>query len=148
LLMLCGACAGSTGGGLKVSRAVILFKTVGREFKHLLHPRSVNTVKFEGKQVDGATVKSVSVYFALYMICMIAIYMVLVFDKFDMETNLSATFACFNNIGPGLGAVGPTGSYAGYSPVSKIVLSFAMLLGRLEIYPLLLTLSPKTWLKK
>ena len=148
LLMLCGACAGSTGGGLKVSRAVILVKTIGKEFKHLLHPRSVNTVKFEGKQVDGATVKSVSVYFALYMICMIAIYMVLVFDKFDMETNLSATFACFNNIGPGLGAVGPTGSYAGYSPVSKIVLSLAMLLGRLEIYPLLLTLSPATWLKK
>jgi len=148
LLMLCGACAGSTGGGLKVSRAVILIKTIGREFKHLLHPRSVNSVKFEGKQVDGATVKSVSVYFALYMLCMIAIYMVLVFDKFDMETNLSATFACFNNIGPGLGAVGPTGSYAGYSPVSKIVLSLAMLLGRLEIYPLLLTLSPATWLKK
>ena len=148
LLMLCGACAGSTGGGLKVSRAVILIKTIGREFKHLLHPRSVNSVKFEGKQVDGATVKSVSVYFALYMLCMIAIYMVLVFDKFDMETNLSATFACFNNIGPGLGAVGPTGSYAGYSPVSKIVLSLAMLLGRLEIYPLLLTLSPAPWLKK
>ena len=148
LLMLCGACAGSTGGGLKVSRAVILIKTIGKEFKHLLHPRSVNSVKFEGKQVDGATIKSVSVYFALYMVCMIVIYMVLVFDKFDMETNLSATFACFNNIGPGLGAVGPAGSYAGYSPVSKIVLSLAMLLGRLEIYPLLLTLSPATWLKK
>lgn len=148
LLMLCGACAGSTGGGLKVSRAVILIKTIGKEFKHLLHPRSVNTVKFEGKQVDGATIKSVSVYFALYIVCMIVIYMVLLIDKFDMETNLSATFSCFNNIGPGLGAVGPASSYAAYSPLSKIVLSLAMLLGRLEIYPLLLTLSPATWLKK
>ena len=148
LLMLCGACAGSTGGGLKVSRAVILVKTIRREFKHLLHPRSVNSVKFEGKQVDGATIKSVSVYFALYIVCMIVIYMVLVFDKFDMQTNLSAAISCFNNIGPGLGAVGPASSYAAYSPVSKIVLSLAMLLGRLEIYPLLLTLSPATWLKK
>ena len=148
VLMLCGACAGSTGGGLKVSRAVILIKTIRREFKHLLHPRSVNSVKFEGKQVDGATIKSVSVYFALYIISMIVIYMVLVFDKFDMQTNLSATISCFNNIGPGLGVVGPAGNYAGYSPVSKIVLSLAMLMGRLEIYPLLLTLSPATWLKK
>lgn len=148
LLMLCGACAGSTGGGLKVSRAVILVKTIGKEFKHLLHPRSVNSVKFEGKQVDGATIKSVSVYFSLYMLCMIVMYMVLSLDVFDVETNLSAVISCFNNIGPGLGAVGPASSYAGYSGLSKFVLSLGMLLGRLEIYPLLLTLSPVTWLKK
>ena len=148
LLMMVGACAGSTGGGLKVSRAVMLIKMIGREIRHLLHPRSVNSVRFEGKQVDGATLKSVSSYFAIYMVCMVAVYMLLSLDAFDLETNLSATFACFNNIGPGLGAVGPTASYALYSPLSKIVLSLAMLMGRLEIFPLLLTLSPATWMKK
>ena len=148
MLMLVGACAGSTGGGLKVSRAVMLIKMIGKEIRHLLHPRSVNSVRFEGKQVDGATLKSVSSYFAIYIVCMVAVYMLLSLDAFNLETNLSATFACFNNIGPGLGAVGPAASYALYSPLSKIVLSLAMLMGRLEIFPLLLTLSPATWMKK
>ena len=148
LLMIVGACAGSTGGGLKVSRAVMLFKTVGREIRHLLHPRSVNSVRFEGKQVDGATLKGVSSYFALYIICILAICLVLSLEPFDLETNLSATLACFNNIGPGLAAVGPASNYAAYSPLSKLVLSLAMLLGRLEIYPLLLTLAPGTWIRK
>ena len=148
LLMIVGACAGSTGGGLKVSRAVMLFKTVGREIRHLLHPRSVNSVRFEGKQVDGATLKGVSSYFALYIICILAICLVLSLEPFDLETNLSATLACFNNIGPGLAAVGPASNYAAYSPLSKLVLSLAMLLGRLEIYPLLLTLIPTTWIRK
>ena len=148
LLMIMGACAGSTGGGLKVSRAVMLFKMVGREIRHLLHPRSVNSVRFEGKQVDGATLKGVSSYFALYIICILAICLILSLEPFDLETNLSATLACFNNIGPGLAAVGPASNYAAYSPVSKLVLSLAMLLGRLEIYPLLLTLAPGTWIRK
>ena len=148
LLMIVGACAGSTGGGLKVSRAVMLFKTVGREIRHLLHPRSVNSVRFEGKQVDGATLKGVSSYFALYIICILAICLILSLEPFDLETNLSATMACFNNIGPGLAAVGPASNYAAYSPLSKLVLSLAMLLGRLEIYPLLLTLIPTTWIRK
>ena len=148
LLMIVGACAGSTGGGLKVSRAVMLFKMVGREIRHLLHPRSVNSVRFEGKQVDGATLKGVSSYFAIYIICILAICLILSLEPFDLETNLSATLACFNNIGPGLAAVGPASNYAAYSPVSKLVLSLAMLLGRLEIYPLLLTLIPTTWIKK
>ena len=148
LLMIVGACAGSTGGGLKVSRAVMLFKTVGREIRHLLHPRSVNSVRFEGKQVDGATLKGVSSYFALYIICILAICLILSLEPFDLETNLSATLACFNNIGPGLAAIGPASNYAAYSPLSKLVLSLAMLLGRLEIYPLLLTLIPTTWIRK
>ena len=148
LLMIVGACAGSTGGGLKVSRAVMLFKMVGREIRHLLHPRSVNSVRFEGKQVDGATLKGVSSYFALYIICILAICLILSLEPFDLETNLSATLACFNNIGPGLAAVGPASNYAAYSPLSKLVLSLAMLLGRLEIYPLLLTLIPTTWIRK
>ncbi|MBP3409450.1 MAG: TrkH family potassium uptake protein [Clostridia bacterium] len=148
LLMMIGACAGSTGGGLKVSRAVMLVKMVRKEVRHLLHPRSVNTVKFEGKVVDGATLKSVSSYFAVYMLCLLATYLLLSLDAFGMETNMSATFACFNNIGPGFAAVGPTASYAGYNMFSKLVLSLAMLMGRLEIFPLLLTLSPTTWAKK
>ncbi len=148
LLMVVGACAGSTGGGLKVSRAVMLFKMVGKEIRHLLHPRSVNSVRFEGKHVDGATLKSVSSYFVLYIICTLAICLVLSLEPFDLETNLSATLACFNNIGPGLAAVGPASNYAAYSPLSKWVLSLAMLLGRLEIYPLLLTLTPTTWIRK
>ena len=148
LLMIMGACAGSTGGGLKVSRAVMLFKMVGKEIRHLLHPRSVNSVRFEGKHVDGATLKSVSSYFAIYIICILAICLILSLEPFDLETNLSATLACFNNIGPGLAAVGPASNYAAYSPLSKLVLSLAMLLGRLEIYPLLLTLAPGTWIRK
>ena len=150
ILMMVGACAGSTGGGLKVSRAVMLLKMIGKEFKHLLHPRSVNTVRFEGKQVEGGTLKSVSSYFAIYMVCMLAVFLVLSFEPapFDLETNLSASIACFNNIGPGFGLVGPAANFAAYSPLSKIVLSLAMLLGRLEIYPLLLTMIPSTWTKK
>ena len=148
LLMIMGACAGSTGGGLKVSRAVMLFKMVGKEIRHLLHPRSVNSVRFECKHVDGATLKSVSSYFAIYIICILAICLILSLEPFDLETNLSATLACFNNIGPGLAGVGPASNYAAYSPISKLVLSLAMLLGRLEIYPLLLTLAPGTWIRK
>ena len=148
LMMIMGACAGSTGGGLKVSRTVMLFKMVGKEIRHLLHPRSVNSVRFEGKHVDGATLKSVSSYFVIYIICILAICLILSLEPFDLETNLSATLACFNNIGPGLAAVGPASNYAAYSPLSKLVLSLAMLLGRLEIYPLLLTLIPTTWIRK
>lgn len=147
VLMLVGACAGSTGGGLKVSRAVMLVKMVGKELKHMLHPRSVNTVRFEGKNVDGSTLKSVSSYFAIYMLCIFSIYLILSFNGFDMETNMSAAFSCFNNIGPGLGAVGPSSSYAAYSGFSKFVLSVAMLMGRLEIFPILLTCSYSTWKK-
>ncbi len=150
LLMMVGACAGSTGGGLKVSRAVMLVKMIGREFRHLIHPRSVNSVRFEGKSVDGATLKSLSSYFAIYMVCTLLIFLILSVEPapFDLETNLSAAIACFNNIGPGFGLVGAASNFAAYSPLSKLVLSLAMLLGRLEIYPLLLTLSPSTWIKK
>ena len=148
LLMFVGACAGSTGGGLKVSRAVMLVKMVHREIRHLLHPRSVNSVKFEGKHVDGATLKGVSSYFAVYMMCVLSIFLLLSLDQFNLETNLSAAVSCFNNIGPGLAAVGPASNYSAYSGFSKLLLSLAMLLGRLEIFPLLLTLSPATWAKK
>lgn len=148
LLMFVGACAGSTGGGIKVSRVIILFKTIKRELKKLLHPRSIDVIRFEGKRLDEITASSVSSYLAIYTLFFCVIVLILGFDAFDLETNISAAAACFNNIGPGFAAVGPTSNYSLYSPISKIFLSFSMLFGRLEIYPILLTLSPSTWVKK
>ncbi len=148
VLMFIGACAGSTAGGLKISRVIIIFKMISKEIRKMIHPRSVASVKFEDKEVDENTQHSVTVYFALYFVCIIAVFLVLSFEPFDIETNFSAAVSCFNNIGPGLAHVGPMGSYADYSPLSKLVLSFAMLLGRLEIYPLLISLIPSTWKKK
>ena len=150
ILMFIGACAGSTAGGLKVSRVILLFKMGFREIKRMIHPRSVVSIKFEGKEVDDHTKHSVTTYFAVYMVCFFFIFLLLSFEEppFDFETNFSAVAACFNNIGPGFGIVGPMGSFAGYSDFSKILLSFAMLLGRLEIFPLLIALIPSTWKRK
>lgn len=148
VLMFIGACAGSTAGGLKVSRVMMLFKMIKRELQRMLHPRSVSQVKFEGKTVDDTTLNGVSTYFAVYAMILTAVFLILSVEPFDFETNFSAAVTCFNNIGPGFGTVGPMGSFAGYSDLSKIVLSFAMLLGRLEIYPLLFLVFPSTWTKK
>lgn len=146
-IMIIGACAGSTAGGIKVSRVVMLFKIISREFKRLLHPRSVSVVKVDGKTVGDDVCSSVLVYLAVYVLCFVFIFLLLSFEPFDIETNISATAACFNNIGPGFSVVGPAGSYAAYSAFSKILLSLGMLLGRLEIFPLLLLFLPSTWLK-
>lgn len=149
ILMFLGACAGSTGGGFKISRVVLLLKAVKREFHRLIHPRSRTTIKFEGKNVDEGTISGVECYLALYVVCFVSIFLILCFEKnFDIETNFSAAASCFNNIGPGLGSVGPVLNFADYSAVSKIVLSIAMLLGRLELFPLIITLAPSTWTKK
>ena len=149
LLMFIGACAGSTGGGLKISRLVLLFKMIKREFRHMLHPRSVGVIQFEGRKINDHTLTNVAVYFVLYVLIMVVLFLYLCLtEPFDLTTNLSAAAACFNNIGPGLGAVGPTCSYAAYSGLSKIVLSVAMLLGRLELFPLLFAFAPSVWFKK
>ena len=148
LLMFIGACAGSTAGGLKVSRVVLLFKMILKEIKRKLHPNSVSTVVFEEIKVDTATLNSVNVYFAIYMLCFSSILLLISIDDFDFLTNFSAVASCFNNIGPGLAKVGPLLSFADYSDFSKLALSFAMLLGRLEIFPLLLAFMPSTWIKK
>lgn len=145
ILMFIGGCAGSTSGGLKVSRIMIYFKMIRREVKKLLHPRSVSIIRLEGKKVDEGTISTQSAYLAVYAIAFFAIFFVLAFDQYDIETNFSAAAACFNNIGPGFAKVGPTLSFSGYSPVSKLALSAAMLLGRLEIFPLLLSFAPSTW---
>ena len=121
---------------------------IKREIQSLIHPRAVGVVRFEGKKVDDPVLKSLSAYFAIYVACFIGIFLLISFDGYDIVTNFSASAACFNNIGPGLGAVGPASNYAGYSVFSKIVLSFAMLLGRLEIYPVLYLISRSAWSKK
>lgn len=147
ILMFMGACAGSTAGGLKVSRVIILFKGMRRELTRLLHPRTVKALKFEGKRLDEQTLSSANSYLTVYTACIICIFLLLSIDKYDIETNFSATVCCFNNIGPGLGQVGPVCNFGGYSVFSKYVLSAAMFLGRLEIFPLLLCFSPSTWSK-
>ena len=148
ILMFCGGCAGSTAGGLKISRVVMLFKTVLKEFKKALHPRSVGKIHFEGKPIEDSTISSVTTYFVIYMICFLGLFLLISFENFGFETNLSAVAACFNNIGPGFGAVGPVSNYNAYTDFSKIILSFAMLLGRLEIFPLIIMLSARTWRNK
>ncbi|MEE0945868.1 MAG: TrkH family potassium uptake protein [Acutalibacteraceae bacterium] len=147
ILMFTGACAGSTAGGFKLSRVIIIFKTIKNECQRLVHPRSVRSVKFEGKALDHVTRHGVTAYLGIYMVCILAIFLLISVDNFSLEANFSAAVSCFNNIGPGFDAVGPMSSFADYSNFSKIILSFAMLLGRLEIYPLLLIFSIGTWKK-
>lgn len=147
-LMFIGGCAGSTSGGFKVTRIAILLRAIKQELRRMLHPRSVRAVKFEGKVVEENTLNGVGIYLALHLLCFVIIFLAISIEPLDFETNFTAALSCFNNIGPGLSAVGPTSSFSVYGSFSKIVLSFGMLLGRLEIYPLLLALSPSTWMKK
>lgn len=147
-LMVTGACAGSTAGGLKVSRVVILVKSVVRELKRAIHPRSVKVVKVDGKKLDSNTVNGVTSYFAIYVMLIIGIFVLLSIEDFSVETNLSATLATFNNIGPGFDMVGPTVNYSCYNQFSTFIMTIAMLLGRLEIFPLILGLNPMLWKKR
>lgn len=148
LLMFFGACAGSTGGGMKISRIMILAKSAVAEISHIVHPKSVNTVKIDGKKVSGETVKNVRAYFILEMIIIAASLVIVALDNFDFEVTATSVITCMHNIGPGLGAVGPMGNFAGFSILSKLVLIFDMLAGRLEIMPLLIFFSPKIWRRK
>ncbi len=145
LLMFSGACAGSTGGGLKVSRIAILAKSAVREVKQMIRPRSVGRVELDGKRVDNGALRAVSVFFILYMFLLLTSTFLVSFDGLDLSTNFTASLSCLSNIGPGLSAVGPTGNFDIFSYPSKIVLSFAMLLGRLEIFPILVLFSKHTW---
>jgi trk system potassium uptake protein TrkH len=152
-LMFTGACAGSTAGGFKVSRVIILFKKICNDLKKVVHPRTATVVKFEGKRLDNDTLNGVTNYFSIYVVIFIVVFLLLSLDStinpaLSIETNFASTMACFNNIGPGLSLTGPMANYDCYSYFSKIILSIAMLLGRLEIYPLLLTLNITTWLKR
>ena len=151
VLMMTGACAGSTGGGIKISRIVILFKSVTADIKRMLHPKAVVPVKFESEPLSKEVERNVRSYFLLYIFVIASCCLLLCLDVHNVEnafiTNFSATLACLGNIGPGLSLVGPTANFVLYSPYSKILLSFVMLIGRLEIFPILLLFSPRTWKK-
>ena len=148
ILMFSGACAGSTCGGLKMARSITLVKSVGREFRKLLHPRSVSTVVSEGKSLNESEINSVNVYFTIYIMCILAVFLIISFEPLGLETNFTAAVSCFNNVGPGLAGVGPAGNYSAYSDFSTVILSVAMLLGRLEIFPLLIAFVPSIWSKR
>ncbi|MCI6999182.1 MAG: TrkH family potassium uptake protein [Clostridiales bacterium] len=148
LLMFLGGCAGSTAGGLKLSRIIILCKMARRELRRTLRPRVVDVIKMDGHRLEEQTAHSVAVYFALYMLCIGALLVALSFSPFDLETNLFSSVSCFNNVGPAFGMAGPVGNYSLYQPVLKLLLCAGMLLGRLEIYPMLLLFVPAAWRKK
>ena len=148
LLMFVGGCAGSTAGGLKVSRIIILFKSYLYELKQLILPSRVKRIWFEDKAVSDQTVRSVLVYFETYMAIIALSVLLLTLDGRDLVTNLTASIACISNIGPGLGLVGPMGNYAFYSVAGKLVLILEMLLGRLEIFPVLFLFAPSVWKKR
>ncbi len=148
LLMFIGACAGSTGGGFKVSRVLILSKTIKQQVTTFLHPKSVTSIKFDGKPLDKHTTSGVSVYLATYVLIFIVSVFVLTIDpNWDLLTDFTAVTATINNIGPGLGGVGPTCNFNGLSLLSKFVLMFDMLAGRLELYPMLMLFVRSVWKK-
>lgn len=154
ILMFTGACAGSTAGGFKMSRIIILFKSMLREFGNLIHPNQVKKISVDDKPMENAAVSSVLTYLATYVFIFFASLFLLSVDQaiFNPDnssfmTNFTAVTACFNNIGPGLDFVGPTKNFAHFSPISKLILSFDMLAGRLELFPMLILFTPSTWKK-
>lgn len=148
ILMFFGACAGSTGGGIKFIRVLLLFKTVKHEIKHIIHPNSVSTVKLDGRSVDNDIISSILIFFFSYIAVMGVAILIVSLDNFDFMTTFSAVLATISNIGPGFEVVGPMGNYASFSILSKIVLTCCMIIGRLEVMPILLLFSPSIWKKQ
>ncbi|MBE7038635.1 MAG: TrkH family potassium uptake protein [Ruminococcaceae bacterium] len=146
-LMFIGACAGSTGGGIKVSRFIILVKSIAKEIKIAAHPKAIHKITMDQRPVEHETVRAVNVFMAAYLIIFAFSILIISIDNFDFTTNFTAIAATINNIGPGLAKVGPVQNFSIFSPLSKIVLIFDMLVGRLEIFPLLILFSPYTWKK-
>ena len=145
LLMFLGGCAGSTAGGLKASRVLLLLRCARRSLRRLSHPRAVKVVKLDGKAVDEETLNTVFVFFTCFFLVLGGTCLVVSLDGFSLTTSCSAALACISNTGPGLEAVGPLGNFAAFSSLSKVVLSMAMLVGRLEIFPILILFQPSTW---
>lgn len=145
MLMVIGASAGSTGGGIKVARVLLLFKILQRNIRQILNPRKVMVVRNNGRAVDEKVLDNTNAYLAAYVIIVIICYLLISLDGFSIGTNLSAVLACFNNIGPGMESVGPMLNFSVYSDFSKVILSIAMLAGRLEIFPILVLLSRSAW---
>ena len=144
-VMLMGACAGSTGGGFKISRVIILFKTAKNELAHVVHARSVKRVRYNGHALSGEVIKSVQGYLVIYITVLIISFLLLSFNQFDFTTTMTAVVTSLNNVGPGLGQIGPAGSFAIFNDFSKYVLMFDMLIGRLELIPMLILFAPSTW---
>ncbi len=145
MLMIVGACAGSTGGGIKVARVLLIFKSLRRNIRKILNPQKVMVVRNNGKAVEEKVLDNTNAYLAAYIIIVIVSYLIISLDGASISTNLSAVLACFNNIGPGMEAVGPSANFSGYSDLSTIILSITMLAGRLEIFPILVMLSRSSW---
>ena len=147
MLMFIGACAGSTGGGMKVSRIQMFVKHVFKELNYFIHPNSIRKVKMDGKQVEHAVMRSASAYLAAYVVLFALSVLLISIDNFDFTTNFTAVAATFNNIGPGLAKVGPTCNFSGYSNFSTVVLTFDMIASRLELFPVMILFSYRTWKK-
>ncbi len=145
VLVFIGACAGSTGGGIKVSRLIIMVKGIRKEIRTLLHPRSVYKVRMDGRAIEHEVVRSVNVYLAIYVLIFVGSLLIITLDEKDLVTNFTAVGVTLNNIGPGLGVVGPTGNFSSFSAVSKLVLCLDMLAGRLELFPILMLFVPSVW---
>ena len=148
LIMFVGACAGSTGGGMKVSRIVIYAKTIKKEIVGMIHQKSVKILKMDGKTVEHSVIRNVNVYLVSYMLIIAFSFLIISLDNIDFESSFTAIVATFTHIGPGLGKVGPSGNFSEFSNLSKLVFTFDMLAGRLEIFPMLLLFSRATWSKK
>ncbi len=147
IIMFIGACAGSTGGGIKVSRILILFKGIARELSTVVHPRQVKKITLDGRTVNREVTRSVNAYIATFIVIFTVSLIAISFEDRDLITNFTAVTATLNNVGPGLGGVGPASNFASFSPFSKIVLIFNMLAGRLELFPMLVLFSPSTYRK-
>ena len=148
MLMFIGACAGSTGGGIKVSRILILLKTVKKELGSIVHPRSIKRIRFDDHPVEHEVLRAINVFLIVYLVIYSFSMLIISVDGFSFETNFTAVAATLNNIGPGLDQVGPTSNFFGYGPVSKLILIFDMLAGRLELFPMLILFYPSTWKKR
>jgi trk system potassium uptake protein TrkH len=143
--MFIGACAGSTGGGIKVSRFITVFKTIGKEINSYIHPKSIKKIKMDGKPIEHEVIRATNVYFITFLSLFILSLFIISLEEKDLITNFTAVAATINNIGPGLEMVGPTQNFAHFSPLSKYVLMFDMLAGRLELFPMLLLFVPTIW---
>lgn len=148
ILMFIGACAGSTGGGMKVSRLVIFFKSLRKELSLIIHPREIRKIRMDGHVIEHATLRSANVFLVIYFVTLLSSTLLISVDEFDFTTNFTAVVSALNNIGPGLNLVGPTQNFSIFSVFSKLVLMFDMLAGRLELFPLMILLMPSTWRKK
>ena len=147
LVMFIGACAGSTGGGIKVYRIIILFKSMGKELHMLIHPKQVKKIRMDSHEIEHEVIRSVNVFMVCFILVFVISLLCISFEDYDLITNFTAVTATINNIGPGLELVGPTANFSFFSPFSKMVLIFDMLAGRLELFPMLLLFSPVTWKK-